>query len=290
MLLATGSVQLADAETPATEATVTVPLAPTRILDTRSGIGAPVGPLGPSGSLDLQVTGAAGVPVGAVGVLLNVTADGATEQTYLTIWPAGQARPEASSLNPAPGQPVPNFIEAKLGADGKLSIFNFTGSVHVIADVAGYQVPVSSVSGLPGGTGAQGPAGPRGVSAWEPVPPGVTITGTALWRRPMSNGQISWETVTMGARPAVPLVLETIGFQNSPVVAPADVDPDCTGSADTPTAPPGQLCAYVIVSSGVTTVSAIPPPDDYGNFSVSFTANGASQVYLQVAWAYTAPL
>ena len=58
--------------------------------------------------------GAAGecdVPATATGLVLNVTAVGATLPTFLTVYPAGAERPNASSLNPSPGQPpVPNAV------------------------------------------------------------------------------------------------------------------------------------------------------------------------------------
>ena len=52
------------------------PLTPQRILDTRTGLGAPGARLGPGGTLSLQVAGAGGVPAsGARAVVLNMTAD-----------------------------------------------------------------------------------------------------------------------------------------------------------------------------------------------------------------------
>jgi hypothetical protein len=286
VLAVTGSVRFAEADTPATDATVTVPLAPVRILDTRTGLGAPASALGSGQSLDLQVTGAAGVPVGAVGVLLNVTADGATEQTYLTIWPAGEQRPDASSLNPAPGQPVPNFIEAKLGVDGKLSIYNFTGSVHVLADVAGYQVPTSSVTGLPGG------AGPRGLSAWDTIPAGVTVTGTDYWKFPGVDAplRVFGASVDLPAATPVPLTDATLGQKASSAAWDGDEDPQCTGSFASPTAPPGTLCVYLKDAIGVTNVRTIPS-GALRAFLFTWDAETANQhSTLQIAWAYTAPL
>ncbi|MGH9226597.1 MAG: hypothetical protein ACRD2W_23065 [Acidimicrobiales bacterium] len=35
-------------------------------------------------------------------------------------------------------QTVPNLVVAKVGADGKVNLFNLTGSTHVVADVAGW--------------------------------------------------------------------------------------------------------------------------------------------------------
>jgi len=131
---------------PAGEPTLTVPVAPVRILDTRAGIGTGglTVPLGPNSELELSVGGVEVVPVNAVGVVLNLTATEGTEPSFLTVYPSGTTRPNASVLNVAPGTNLPNMITAKLGDGGKLRIYNFAGTVHVLADVAGYLVPAGS--------------------------------------------------------------------------------------------------------------------------------------------------
>ena len=124
------------------------PVSPSRILDTRSGNGAPVAKLGPGASLDLQVTGRGGVPAGGVSaVALNVTVTEPTGYSFLTVWPAGQPRPLASNLNYVPGQTVPNLVVAKVGTDGKIGAFNNSGEAHVIADVVGWYGPDGGTTG-----------------------------------------------------------------------------------------------------------------------------------------------
>jgi hypothetical protein len=124
------------------------PLPPQRILDTRIGLGAPAARLGPGGTIGVQVTGAGGVPAsGVTSVVLNVTVTEPTAASYLTAWPAGDGRPLASNLNFTAGQTVPNLVTVKVGADGRVSLFNAAGSVHVIADVAGWYGPDSPTPG-----------------------------------------------------------------------------------------------------------------------------------------------
>jgi uncharacterized delta-60 repeat protein len=109
---------------------------PSRLLDTRSGAGVAVGP---NGQLDLQVTGRAGVPASGVSaVVMNLTAISPTAGTFVTAWPAGQARPLASNLNVVAGQTAPNLVVVAVGAGGKVSLYNFAGAVHLVADVAGW--------------------------------------------------------------------------------------------------------------------------------------------------------
>ncbi|MFI9011538.1 putative Ig domain-containing protein [Actinosynnema sp. NPDC053489] len=115
-------------------------LSPSRLLDTRSGRGA----LGPRSSLDLTVVGRGGVPAEGVGaVVLNLTGTEATADTYVTAYPTGEAVPLASNLNLMAGQTAPNLAIVKVGSGGRISLYNRSGSVHLIADVAGW-FPVGS--------------------------------------------------------------------------------------------------------------------------------------------------
>lgn len=95
------------------------PLPPTRILDTRDGTGgvAPR-PLGPKGSLNVQVMGHGGVPQGATAVVLNVTVTDTSAASYLTVYPTGVIQPLASNLNWAAGETIPNLVEVGLGDGG----------------------------------------------------------------------------------------------------------------------------------------------------------------------------
>ncbi len=116
-----------------------VPLAPTRVLDTRPSSGG-AGALAPNTSRLLQIAGSAGVPAaaGVSGVVMNVTAV-ASGPGFLTVFPAGGSVPNASNLNFTAGQVVPNLVAVKTSASGGVTIQNSSpGSTNVIADVAGY--------------------------------------------------------------------------------------------------------------------------------------------------------
>jgi hypothetical protein len=191
-----------------------VGVSPTRVLDTRAGDG-PIGvpaaaPHGPGQVVVLPLTtpapnrASAPVPPNAVSVLINITIDkNASADSFITVWPTGQARPNSSANNATPGQVTPNSIVVPLGAGGSVSIYNFTGNVDLAVDLAGYTVPLvgGSVQGPPGpkgDTGPQGPPGqtgppgpngpvigadwrvtaPTGVVGITPVPAPVTTTGT----------------------------------------------------------------------------------------------------------------
>ena len=111
---------------------------PVRVLDTRAGLGAPKAKVGPGGQLTLTVPG---LPAGTTAVALNVTATNPTAASYLTVYPAGQARPTASNLNFVKAQTISNLVIARVGAGNKVTFYNAAGTVDVIADLAGYYSP-----------------------------------------------------------------------------------------------------------------------------------------------------
>jgi hypothetical protein len=117
------------------------PLAPRRIQDSRpdTQAGPYATPWSGSSTRDVTVTGgSAGVPSHADAVLLNVAVTQTTATSYLTVWPAGQAQPLASSHNWVSGWTIANAVTAKAGSSGRIGVFNNVGNVDVIADVSGW--------------------------------------------------------------------------------------------------------------------------------------------------------
>ncbi|MGF1428958.1 hypothetical protein [Kitasatospora sp. LaBMicrA B282] len=110
------------------------PVPPSRILDTRTGSG----PLGANAALPLAVAGHGGVPTGAIGAVLNLTATQETQPSHLIVWPAGQPVPGTSSLNTNPSTDIAEHVQTRLGSAGAVDIYNHAGSTQVIADVYGY--------------------------------------------------------------------------------------------------------------------------------------------------------
>jgi len=122
-----------------------VTITPARLMDTRpggttnDGISAGGGALGPCTTRLFTVTGRGGVPATGVGaVVLNVTATGPTTGGYLTVSPAGEARPATSNLNFGPGRTIANSVIAKVGANGQVSVSLDSGTTHLAVDVAGW--------------------------------------------------------------------------------------------------------------------------------------------------------
>ncbi|WP_405830600.1 hypothetical protein [Streptomyces sp. NBC_00105] len=114
------------------------PITPTRLMDTRSGLGVPKAKVGQGGTVTLQVAGTSGIPAsGVTAVVLNVTATDPTEGSYVSVYPNGTTRTSASNLNFTAGQTIPNLVVVPV-VNGKVSFYNNAGSVDLIADVAGY--------------------------------------------------------------------------------------------------------------------------------------------------------
>lgn len=132
-----------------------VPVTPKRVLDTRpapNNVGAAPGKIGPAGTVDLAVRGLqtspAAVPSDATAVVLNVTVTGTTANTDVRAYPSGSSVPSASNLNAGPNQSVPNLVTVAIGSNGGVTLRNSGGTVHLIADIAGYYVPGTTGAGF----------------------------------------------------------------------------------------------------------------------------------------------
>jgi hypothetical protein len=142
------------------EAGTLYPITPVRLLDTRSGLGAPGKALGPGGVLRLSVAGHGGVSTHVTAVVLNVTVTGPTASSYLSIYPSGGARPVVSSLNFPKGWTGANSVTVPVGSDGAVDIYNHAGSTQVIADVVGFYGATGAGADTTGQTGEYFPLAP----------------------------------------------------------------------------------------------------------------------------------
>jgi uncharacterized protein (DUF1501 family) len=113
---------------------------PRRVLDTRIGVGADLGRIGPSRSVTLALANRSGIPSAATAVILNVTATNVERYSFVSVWPNGEDDPGTSNLNLAPGQTIANLVICRLGDEGAVTIANPVGACDVIADALGYFV------------------------------------------------------------------------------------------------------------------------------------------------------
>jgi hypothetical protein len=142
-----------------------VSLPPSRILDTRK-----LQSIDGLRTRSLQVTGRGGIPLTDVAaVVLNVTVIGYEKAGHLTVYPEGTTRPNVSNVNFPPGAVVPNSVVVKVGANGRVALYNGSSAgVHVVVDVAGYVVGGAATA--PGAVASLVPARLLDTRTTAPVP------------------------------------------------------------------------------------------------------------------------
>ena len=261
--LGAGGLFTAQAATPSTS--VFVPVAETRVLDTRPG--ADIGPTGPvvSGtSRNLALTGviATGsgdrqvIPAGATAAVYNVTVVEPTAPGYVAVR-SGDASgtPSTSSINFDAGVTIANGGTVTLPTNGtnagSIDIFHDGATpgatTDIVIDITGYYIPGSSAAGAKGDPGIQGEPGAKG----EPGPkgaqgvPGVGDLGCT------TDQTISWDDVEGSWMCATPVadtdtlasldctINQTIGFngeawecRSAPITASltrSPFSPECCG-------------------------------------------------------------
>jgi hypothetical protein len=127
-----------------------------RILETRSGTPTidgqfeGIGARAAFSTTPVTVLGRAGVPTDAAAALLNVTVTNPQTAGFLTVYPCGQDRPNASSLNFTPGQTIANAVTTRIGTNGQVCVYTMS-TTDIIIDVTGaYPASTSFTSFVPG--------------------------------------------------------------------------------------------------------------------------------------------
>ena len=123
------------------------PLTPCRVADTRAGFGFS-GEFGPpsltSGGTRVfpMLSSSCGIPSTAQAYSLNITAvvPSGGALGFLTVYPTGQAQPNASTLNAPQGGVVGSAAIVPAGTSGSLSVFS-SGATNVLIDINGYFAP-----------------------------------------------------------------------------------------------------------------------------------------------------
>ncbi|WP_043193023.1 PKD domain-containing protein [Streptomyces sp. NRRL F-2664] len=122
-------------------------LTPSRVVDTREGLGTGRGQVPGQSSFSTQIHGRGGVPASAKAVALNVTVTEPKNDGHLTVYPSGGSAPTASNVNFTTGQTIANSVIVPIGADGRISIRNGAwAGTHVVVDVVGYYSPESGAA------------------------------------------------------------------------------------------------------------------------------------------------
>jgi hypothetical protein len=165
-----------------------VPVTPCRVADTRNTDGPFGGPLlGGQTTRDFAIPQSdCGIPANAQAYSLNFTVVPSDTLSYLTVFPTGQSKPVASTLNSFDGRVKANAAIVPAGTNGAVSVFA-TDDTQLIIDINGYFVPASTDTALAfyplapcrlvDTRGAAGPLGAPSLSAQqERVFPVMTST------------------------------------------------------------------------------------------------------------------
>ena len=269
------------------------PLTPYRICDTRlgnpsslSGLDAQCNgkTLAPGAILGIQVGGTtpaggstAGVPLTltVTSVALTVTVVNPTATGYLTLFPANESVPLASTVNFARGVTVAHFTVLAVSPGGQVAIFNSAGDTNVVVDVEGYY---SSASGSSGSGGSYFvPLKPSRICDTRPGNPSK-LSGIAL-------SQCQGRTLVGGTA----LSIQVTGIGGVPLTADAVVmnvtatDPTATGYvAVWPGGKPFYISSSLnFVKGAVVTDQAVVAPDASGHISF-YNSSGSVNLVVDV--------
>lgn len=115
------------------DTTALLPLPPCRLFDARH--------TPDLGRIDadtwrLRAIDRCGVPASARAVSISIVATGTTAAGFVTVYPDGTARPDASNLNYERGNTVANSAVVKLGPSGSIDVFTSVPA-DIIVDVTG---------------------------------------------------------------------------------------------------------------------------------------------------------
>lgn len=141
-----------------------IPLAPSRILDTRSGAGGLAGPLAPGRAYTFTVP--ASVPADATAVAMNVTAVDPAGDGYLQVYPAGGSPGASATINYTPGHSSANYALVRLTSARQIELYSAGTAVNVLFDLTGYftagsnVTPITPARVVDSRTGAGGARGP----------------------------------------------------------------------------------------------------------------------------------
>ena len=246
-------------------------LTPSRLLDTRSGVGAPAAAVPAGGSVDLQVLGRGGVPASNVGaVVINVTAVTPTGAGWVTVYPDLVGQPGTSNLNFVAGRTVPNLVVVPVSSNGKVRLTVSGAATELLADVAGYYR-----SGAPQVAGAFGALTPARIFD--------TRDGRGLGGAPMAlaaGATVRVKVTGTGGLPAGGVSAVVLNVTSVGSSAPGWVTLYADGQAKPPTSNlnygKGQIVANLV----------IVPVSPAGYIEVSVNGSGDTGLFADVSGYY----
>lgn len=153
-----------------------VPLTPCRVMETRAAYNfeGRTGAFGPPSlnggevrTLNLPVSNVCSIPAAAKAYVVNVTVIPSSTVDYVTLWPAGDPRPNVWTIRSPDGQIVANSAIVKAGTLGGISVYA-SDRTDLLIDISGYYTDSTAVTGY----------------AYYPLTPCRVIDTRLLYRSP----------------------------------------------------------------------------------------------------------
>lgn len=238
-----------------------------RILDTRILVGYSGGKPSAGEIISLQVAGRGNIPTsGVAAVTMNLVLTDSSGSGFVTAWPSGQARPNASNINvEGVGATISTLVTVPMGADGKVNIFTQSGG-QLVADVAGW---------LPTGTFVA--SAPTRVLDTRSGPEQLRYSGG----RPGAGAVVDVQVGGVGPVPSTGVSAVVLSLTATEAAAPGFVTIWPTG-ANRPLA-----SALNPAAAGATTSNQVTVPLGAGGKVSIFTQSGA-QLIADIAGYYVA--
>src|SRR5262249_13062111 len=143
--------QVASEDTRPANSLVFVGMTPCRVVDTRLGQGFS-GPFGPPGLLGdesrtfpIQSSPTCSIPAIAQAYSFNITVVPFGFLDFLTVWPTGQARPNASTLNGYVQTVIANAAIVPAGTSGSVDVYA-SQNTQLIIDINGFYAPQTGIT------------------------------------------------------------------------------------------------------------------------------------------------
>ncbi|MBI4911016.1 MAG: hypothetical protein HY820_45825 [Acidobacteria bacterium] len=133
-----------------------VPLTPCRVMETREeynfegrtgSFGPPFLSANSTRTLNLPVSNVCSIPSSAKAYVVNVTVIPSAGVNFVTVWPAGETRPNVWTIRSPDGQIVANSAIVKAGTNGGISVFT-SDNTDLLIDISGYYTDSNPVNGL----------------------------------------------------------------------------------------------------------------------------------------------